>query len=524
MATMNRRNFLQSAASLPLLGSVLWPSSSAAAIPQFDDFKALVCVFLYGGNDAFNMIIPTGEEPGSVPNGHGYGTYSSIRGDLAVANQDLSAGFDLNNGEFQLEEGAGNPYFANGRAQDAYLKGHFQAKDQNFGFNGLMPELAELYAQQQAGVVSMVGTLVEPVSKATLRQKALPNFLFAHNHQQRANETGIANQLGANGWVGRMADLWEAGRGGVNADSALGLSVSYSGNNRMLTGRISQPVALGTSNSIQFSQLNGEREALFARLLGLNPEGQALRSAFNGVLQSSYDLQQALANGASEPRNYVSKGPYGEELFEVPNSQTLGMSGGISGRLIRQLEAAARMIEFSRDAGLNRQVILVGMGGFDTHGDQVSKHPALLRELSLGLWKFQQAMQELQLQDSVTAFSASDFGRSLGNNGDGTDHAWAGHNLLVGGALRGGLHGSLPDMTLGGEQDHGRRGRMIPDIAVDQYLATLAHWFGLSQEDLPNIFPNLQNFSPDGAVETALLDIFGGPENAGGGLGLGGLL
>lgn len=197
-------------------------------------------------------------------------------------------------------------------------------------------------------------------------------------------------------------------------------------------------------------------------------------------------------------------------MFGIPTAYDLGFSNEIGGGLISQLESVAKMIHLSASGAFdgtpfNRQVFLVSLGGFDTHAEQSTKHPLLLRELSLGLWKFQQAIEELGYANQVNTFTMSDFGRTMSNNGDGTDHAWGSSQLLMSGngsessgVLRGGqMFGELPDVTLSGESDHGDKGRIIPTTSQDQLNATLCNWFGVDESALRSIFPNLENFAND---------------------------
>jgi uncharacterized protein (DUF1501 family) len=201
--------------------------------------------------------------------------------------------------------------------------------------------------------------------------------------------------------------------------------------------------------------------------------------------------------------------PYNQSLFypyaDSSDTSFLGLEDSLSGKLIPQLDAVARMIHLGKtDYGFKRQIFFVLHGGFDTHGSQADVHPVLLRELSLGLWKFQKALEELGLENNVTTFTMSDFGRTMSNNGDGTDHAWGGHHIVMGGDgnntsgnLNGGqLLGTVPNVTLGGNDDYSDKGRIIPTTSQDQLNATICQWFGVPTTDIETtLFPNLTNFS-----------------------------
>ena len=223
----------------------------------------------------------------------------------------------------------------------------------------------------------------------------------------------------------------------------------------------------------------------------------------------------------NNPASYTTTGSYGESLFSVPSNSDLGFTDNIKGSLITQLGAVANMIDLTASgvgslSGFNRQIFFVQLGGFDTHSSQLNNHPLLLRELSLALWKFQKALEEKGHANKVTTFTMSDFGRTVSNNGSGTDHAWGAHHIVMGGDglgsvgnLNGGrMLGSLPDLSLGGNDDYSGKGRIIPTLAQDQLNATLCSWFGVDTTLMPSIFPNLVNFQAGAGIETAYLDVF----------------
>ena len=535
-----RREFLKAllasgaTGALGSMGQLALMNEASAATPSFSDYKAMVCVFLYGGNDSFNMLIPTGSD-----NQTGHSAYAGSRGALAVADQTLYSG----NGS--LSRASGNPYYSNGQASQAYLKGHYpMAQSQGFelGVNAVMPELAHLIASNKASVVSNIGNLVEPLTKAAIQAETanLPLFLFAHNHQQRALQTGQGNNLNDVGWAGRIADNWA----GVNNGSPMGLNISYAGSDRMLIGKNSAPLVVSPGNPPQIYDMkkalydtHTDRRALFQAIHGVQntsstgytsfggsntyASANPFERLFSGTARKSMSVFDLLNDAwGSHTLNYSSKDSYGNELFSVPSATDLGFENDIKGKLIGQLEAVAKMIDMGvRDnfssGGYNRQIFMVSLGGFDTHSDQDSKHPLLLRELSLGLSKFQTAMEELGHANKVSTFTMSDFGRTLGNNGDGTDHAWGAHHLVMGGDgqnrsgnLRGGqMLGRLPDFNLDGADDYNDKGRIIPSTAQDQLNASLCRWFGVDEALMPTVFPNLANFRTNaGDINSAYLD------------------
>lgn len=486
MMNMKRRQFLNamtSAGAIASLGGAtsLFPSLASAASPQFDDYKALVVFFLHGGNDAYNMIVPLGSDEYS-----GYDSYRNSRGEMAISSNPL----DFN---------TSNPYAsAIGGDAAAYRKGVYTFAD-TIGINGVMPELAQLFSDGKASAVANIGTLIEPVTKDTLGTAKLPPFLYAHNHQQRAMETGWADNLSAGGWAGRLADMWSVHEGGVNGGSPLGMNVSYGGATRLMTANFNSPVVLKPGGSTLFSTRGGFSTDMFAAMNGESSLDHPLRRVLKQASRRAVTLSDTLAD-LNVSRFDGLKDPYDNPLFSRPTAEQLQLSRAVGGGALRSAGSAAQMVELGNRLGLGRQIIFIDMGGFDNHTDLLARHPLLLRELSLAMWSFQQAMDELGLADQVTLCTMSDFGRSLGNNGDGTDHAWAGHNLVMGGAVNGGkMFGEMPDLRLGESNDTGRKGRMIPAIAIDQYLATLCSWFGVSDEELIELFPNLENFMASGS-------------------------
>lgn len=546
-----RRTFLKSllsagvAGSLGSMGQLALMREGIAASPTFGDYKAMVCIFLYGGNDSFNMLIPTGGESNT-----GYSDYQTIRGNLAINNTDLGlASISTSNGSINtsnLGTGSGNPYYTDGNRDSAYTKGLYDlstSKGIKLGVNGVMPELAQLITDNKVSIVANVGNLVQPVSRIeALNNQNLPLFLFAHNHQQRALQTGQGNNLNDTGWAGRIADQWK----GINNNSALGLNISYFGNDRMLIGDSTTPLVINPGSPPSYSEMRNsssnseqDRRALFKALAGIQgnsssgnvnfdssntfTSNDAFKMLYGNMLNKSMETFDLLYDTwENTPISFSSTGSYGEGLFDKPSSADLGFDNNIGGGLINQLNAVAKMIELgAKDAfqtgNYKRQIFTVRLGGFDTHAAQNTKHPLLLRELSLALWKFQKAMEELGHEKKVTTFTMSDFGRTVSNNGDGTDHAWGAHHLVMGGDgsatsgnLNGGkMFGSLPDITLGGSADYGSKGRLIPSTAQDQFNASLCNWFGVDESIIPLIFPNLENFKSGSGLSSAYInDLF----------------
>ncbi|MEJ2611939.1 MAG: DUF1501 domain-containing protein [Candidatus Thiodiazotropha sp.] len=544
---MQRRDFLKALAGigginvLGAAGQLPFIRNASAAAPNFNDYKALVCIFLYGGNDTFNMLVPMGSDPLK-----GYDLYAKTRGGLAVKNVDLGLdqittnGSNLNQGV--LGSAAANPYNVNFSQSSAYKKGVYPltAKNINLGVNGVMPELAQLFMDNKATILANTGTLVRPVTRSEIKagDAELPLFLFAHNHQQRELQTGQANNLNDIGWAGKIADNWN----NINQGNPLGLNISYAGNDRMLIGKKTSPLVLKVGTPPYISHLkegirdsNDDRHALFTALAGIQASTDRLdfnaantpttqepfKDLYNRKLLKSLSTFDKLNQSWSNLQlDFTTTGPYGEALFDTPTQQQLGFSNPLRGELITQLEAVSKMIHLGASGGFgegyNRQIFFVQLSGFDNHASQAADHPRLLRELSLGLWKFQKAMEELGYADQVTSFTMSDFGRTLSYNGDGTDHAWGAHQLVIGGNgkraaghLNGGkLIGELPSLELSGDDDYSNKGRIIPTMAQDQVNAALTQWLGADQSLINSIFPNLSNFQTTEDLKSAYAKIF----------------
>jgi len=526
-------------AALGPIGQTVFMRQALAAVPQFNDYKALVCIFLQGGNDSQNMFIPLGDSAGTT-----YDEYAGIRTNLAINNNDLglttvAGGQDLNNGF--LSPGTGNPYNVDMDHNTAYTKGLYglkQSKGINLGVNGMMPELAQLITDNKANIIANIGTLVEPVTRAEIRANTanLPLFLFAHDHQNRILRTGQADNLQASGWAGRIADHWS----GVNNNSALGLNVAYDTSDRMLVGDNTKPLILSSSNIPQYTGMETnssndgqDRRALFKALAGqqnasisgaLNfnnsntfTTSDPFQQLYNNLLSGSMETFDSLKASWNDPMIFNSKGSYGEELFSKVGWSDLGFAADMWTDFFGQLFTVTKMIKLAASGalgtGFNRQIFVVKLGWFDHHDGQTNYHSRVLRYLSMGLWKFQKAMEELGLANQVTTYTMSEFGRTISNNGDGTDHGWGGHHIVMGGDghrtagnLNGGqMLGQMPDIRLGGLDDHGYNGRLIPSTSQDQLNASLCRWMGVDDTLMPLIFPNVGNFKTTQNIDSAYL-------------------
>ncbi|GAA0407701.1 DUF1501 domain-containing protein [Cocleimonas flava] len=527
---MNRRKFMQllaaggASSTLGTVGQLALMNQAVAATPDFSDYKALVCVFMLGGNDGFNMLVPSDAT---------HADYAAIRAALAVQKNDLglsSISSAMHNGT--MGGGSSNLYNVNLSQESAYTKGFYDlgAKGIPLGVNAVMPEFAQLVTDDKLSIIANSGNMVAPVTREQIQNKTanLPLFLFAHNHQQRALQTGQADNLDAIGWAGKIADSWA----GVNNNSSLGLNISYSGNSRLLIGDTTSPLILNPGNPSSFNDMklnagswSDERRDLFRELIAVGKNKDPFQKLSAGLLERSMNNFDLLtATWERKDITYSTKGPYGESLFDVPSTDDLGFQQGIDTGFIPRMENVAKMIDLGVNDDFNtgnykRQIFFVGLGGYDTHARQADGHAKLLRELSLGLWKFQKAMEELGHADKVTTFSMSDFGRTLSiNAGGGTDHAWGSHHFVMGGSgnpasgtLNGGtMIGTLPDLNPDGPDDYSDKGRIIPTTSQDQVNASICQWFGLEESLIPEIFPNVSNFAsnPSDITSAYLNDLF----------------
>ncbi|WP_084429181.1 DUF1501 domain-containing protein [Aliagarivorans marinus] len=427
--TISRRNFLKKAGllgSVPLVMSL--PKTAAAAD---GDYKALVCVFLRGGNDSANMIMTTDEQL--------HAAYASRRPDIAKARDSL-----LDTG---TSDWAGNP----------------------IALNPAMVGMQSLFLEGKAAAILNIGPRIGPIGSGQRN----PPGLFNHSRQQYAWETSwnlSTDEYGPFGWGGMMMDIL-AGSGSVLP------SLVSLGSNTLLKGAVQADSRVGSDGSLvnltAFSA-SPEAEAAFESSVGT-----ARRSLFTRQMQYQQD-------------EFVQGFKVIREAVEGTALDT-NIDGGTS--LGRQLRAVKRVIDASMASGtVSRQVFIVNMGGFDTHRNQIPRHDGLLGQVSSSISDFTLALGANQ--SSVTTFTASDFGRTIHNNGNkGTDHGWGSFQFVAGGAVNPGAYGTYPDLSVGSPDDYGR-GRLTPTLAHEQMAATMGRWMGLSDSSLAAIFPSLfANFS-----------------------------
>lgn len=452
------------------------------------DYKALVCIFLAGGNDANNLIVPTLQSE--------YDSYAAIRTPILALPRDM-----VNN----LQTPGTSTGYVNPLPDGPNGTFSYSDAGRHYGFHSACPELAQLFYEGKLAALFNVGTLVYPMSRSQYLANSVtrPPQLFSHSDQVTQWQTSIPDQQPLTGWGGRVADLLNA----ANPANSISLSVSIAGANTFEVGNIVSQYAVSTSGAIALQNVSGARLAALTNLLAL-PYPNLQSRAYAGVAAHSINtgtqLNSAIANTAAA--NFWNN-PFPTNIT-VPNGGTVNNS-----TLSAQLKMVARLIEAgNRDAlaggfGMKRQIFFCQVGGYDLHSGQTTSlaggsfnpltgaHANLLAELSQSLLAFQRAMEQLGLSNKVTAFSSSDFGRTFPCNGLGSDHGWGNHHIICGGAVNGGkTYGTFPTLTVNGPDDTST-GRWIPTTATDQYFAKLAQWFGVDAANLGTIFPNLGRFS-----------------------------
>jgi uncharacterized protein (DUF1501 family) len=441
---MQRRSFLRHAGALAGTAALGQLGVFAARAASATDYKALVCIFLYGGNDTNNMIVPLDTA--------GYANYAQTRSFLALPQAQL----------LPLAVGSGAPLY---------------------GLHPALPGLQSLWASGNLAVVANVGTLVQPLTKTQYLSTSTlkPESLFSHIDQQHQWQASISSTSSSNsGWGGRLSDQLAA----MNINSSVPPMISTGGNNLFVTGAASQALVIPISgsfglNGFSNSSPDAARRSALEQLLAVDQTAnltQAAQAVMTGALTSSAILNPILtATDATLSARFT----------------------GLTSNFSQQLLAIAKVIEARSALGASRQVFLATLGSFDTHTNQLVRQQSLLSELDAALTAFHGAMADIGAGTNVTSFTLSDFSRNfLPNTGGGTDHAWGSHPLVIGDAVKGGsIYGTMPTLQLSGPDDASNLGRWIPTIAVDQFAATLATWFGADATALAAVLPNLSAFS-----------------------------
>jgi len=442
--TPDRRHFLKLSAQLAALGiaglgtglgrSRTVFAADARSNEALTDYKALVCIYLFGGNDGNNMIVPLDATRRNQ--------YNTIRGGLALPDSKLLS---------PIADISGNPYAL------------------HYGLTEMNP----LYQNGQLAVVLNMGLLQKPLTRAGyLAGQAAPTNLFSHSDQIVQAQAGMPTVNGS-GWGGRLLDrvgTADALAAVSVASPALFLQGFNAGGNVIPPG---QNLQLAGMTFWPQHEANSRRQAVNS-IMALDG-GNTIRKAANKAMADGLQLADTLA---------ASNGNLGE----------MNLSGFPGTSIGNQLKEVARLIKIRSDIGPGRQVFFCSLDGFDLHSSQDWTHWYLLNQLSQSLAVFHDVIGTAGLGTKVTAFTQSEFGRTLQPSGNGSDHAWGSHQIVVGGAVKGGIYGTLPTFVLGGPDDANNRGVWIPTISTAQFGATLGKWFGASSADLAYTFPNLDQF------------------------------
>lgn len=449
-----RRQFLKqlAAACAATAGAGAWGdlqriAAAAALSPPVpkalgEDYRALVCIFLFGGNDGNNMVIPTSPTE--------YLQYSTGRTPALALAQASLLPLNVSN-----------------------------TPGRTFAVHPSMAGFRDLFNEGKAAIVANAGPLRVPTTRQQFQARSvpIPPDLYSHSDQQAQWQSSISDGAPRTGWGGRLGDLVKSANG-TNTSSTL---ISVSGNNLFEVGTTLSSFKVSPGNLLGFDFYKGASATDpvsrgISELLAL-PSANLFEGAWKDVIGRAIQNQEVLATA----------------LAAVPPFATVFPDTGLG----NQMEMIARLLAVRQALGLKRQVFFASLGGFDTHGDeQRGRQAELLAEVSDAMAALYDATVELDCADLVTSFTASDFNRTFPSNGRGSDHAWGNHHLVAGGAVRGGgIYGTFPTLVRGGPDDTGSGGLWIPTTSVDQYAATLAAWFGVGPAELVTIFPNLPQFA-----------------------------
>jgi uncharacterized protein (DUF1501 family) len=453
-----RRQFLGQAScaavsSIPILSTLfnLQMAERAAAVtaPANGEYRALVCLFLSGGNDSFNMLVP--REPAA------YTDYTTSRSNLALAPEDL---IDIHP--------IGLPDFA---------------------VHGEMPGIASLFADGKASFIANVGTLIEPVENRTQvaqNLRRVPLGLYSHSDQIEQWQTSVPHARSGIGWSGRLSDLIHT----INQNQIVPMQISLDGSNVWQTGNNVAEYAITPSGAVGLTNYGAQWQS-----------GQNVRNAMSAAVDSQ--LAEQYSNLLAQTFNVRKKQAMDAyQTFATATAPALPAGVTFPNTYLGQrLAMVARSIQGRAAMGAVRQTYFVQWGGWDHHGEVLDAQAAMLPQVSAAIKAFQDAMAALNVEQNVTLFTASDFGRTLTSNSRGSDHAWGGNHLVVGGAVNGRrIFGQYPSLVVNPDSgtevnplDTGR-GRFIPTTSCDQLFAELALWLGVNKSDLPLVLPNIGNF------------------------------
>ncbi len=517
MSSATRREFLRRASALSCVGAAAstfgfqLATMGSAAAQTASSYKAIVCIFLFGGNDSNNMVLATDTDS--------WGRYNTARrtGDSPIALMPVGTAATLpgatnpitsrvlpnNNGAYAFPEAWGGVLPVATLTPNPVPPGT-NAASRTFGINPHMGALLPLWTGGRLAIAANVGPLIQPTTKAQYRARSvpLPASLMSHNDQQSTWQAGSAEGA-RRGWGGLMADQMLAS----NGTNSVFTAISTAGNAVLLAGQNVVQYQMSTSQTAPAIRINSAAAAN-TNVFGASNQGGRIREIIRDTAGTSYFMQ-----------DYGSKVVRSQDSADLLNAQFAAGSPGIgiaaptqlmnpitraneTNSLAVQLQTVAKVIAANQVLGVRRQVFFVSMGGFDTHDVQNTSQSPLMARLAHAMAYFDGALANIggtDMRDRVTTFTASDFNRTYTTNGDGTDHAWGSHQFVMGGAVRGGdVYGQFPTVGVdsGAFQNPNMSGNvLIPQMSVDQYAGTMARWFGLNDSQIASIFPNIPNFT-----------------------------
>jgi len=451
--TQSRRKFIKQLSCSAVGSSTLFSSlinlkaANAAAMANSTvaaaaDYKALVCISLAGGNDSFNMLIPK--------SGIAYNEYKATRSNLALDTNTLLGINPLN------------------------------TQGQEYGLHPSLPKLQGLFNQGKLSFISNIGSLVEPAlnrEDVWNERIKLPLGLYSHADQLMHWQTATPHLRSAAGWGGKVADMIKD----MNSNQNISMNISLSGTNTFQTGNQSIEYTLDPIEG-SIGIVGDNQEWLFNQLRS-KAITDMLEHDYQDVFKNTYvkTLKSARASNV-------------QFSSAIEGNEFTGVFGTDEYQFSERLHMVARTIKARNTLNMSRQTFFVEFGGWDHHDEVLNTQSGMLEMVDNGLSAFQQSLQNLGIEDQVTTFVISDFGRSLTSNGNGTDHGWGGNVFVMGGAVNGQkIYGDYPTLSMGSNLDLGS-GRLMPTLSADEYFAELALWFGVPASDLKTIFPNLGNF------------------------------
>lgn len=500
----SRRLFMRNAGVLSAAGAAAAPLAlnmaavGSAAAQSASDYKALVCIFMFGGNDSLNMILPTDSAS--------WANYTAVRNQAPDSIALLAPGTAPVAGA-----AAGSPVRLGGVLPIAPAR----AQGRTYALHPLMGTLQSMFdTDKRLAIIANVGPLLAPTTKAQYGQSSFPKpaSLFSHNDQQNTWQS-FKPEGATVGWGGRLGDLFAS-----QNSRAVFTSISASGNAVWLSGESVRQYQVGANGAIRMgSDANGRIygstgvAAAMQRIVGGTRGNHVFETDLAAVSQRSIDAELTLRTALKAPSDALFGTAPASGAYSANTDPKLQYDNPLTGAkafngLAQQLQVVARMIDASAAAGIGakRQVFFVSIGGFDSHDNENRNNADLMARIAHAMRYFDTALVAMGAQNKVTAFTASDFGRTFTSNGDGTDHGWGAHHFVMGGAVNGGdIYGNFP--VLGAKNANNNNfdsspnqignGSLLPETSVDQLGATLAKWFGVSDSNALTVFPNLTNFS-----------------------------